>query len=141
MSEERAIVDTDVFVSARNRNESGSSSCRAFLDRFDQGDLQSLASTITIAELRAGLSAAEAQSTWQAFVSHLLASPNFRVEPVDVAIAEGAGELRQRTNLSLPDALIVTTGKLRGAAYIVSQDLDLNRKQTLLEVRAPNTAA
>jgi predicted nucleic acid-binding protein len=96
-----------------------------------------MVSTISLAEIRAGLRPAEAQNVWQAFVSHLLTSPHYEIEPVDVAIAETAGELRERTNLTLPDALIVATGQLRGAEFVVTQDRKLGRLQTALRARAP----
>lgn len=137
MSGPRALIDTNVFVSARNRNESGHAACRRLLDRIDDGEIQAIVSTISLAEIRAGLAPAEARSIWQAFVSHLLTSPNYEVEPVDVEIAETAGELREQTKLTLPDALIVATGHLRGAAFVVTQDQQLGRLQTALGARAP----
>ncbi len=137
MSGPNALIDTNIFVSARNRNEAGHSACRRLLDRIDEGRFQAMVSTISLAEIRAGFGPAEARSVWQAFVSHLLASPHYEVEPVDVAIAETAGELRERTGLTLPDALIVATGQLKGAEFAVTQDRQLGRLQTVLRVRAP----
>jgi predicted nucleic acid-binding protein len=133
-----ALLDTNIFVSARNRGETGHLACRRLLDRVDDGQVHAIVSTITIAEIRAGLRPAEAQSVWQAFVSHILTSPNYVVEPVDRSIAEVGGELRERTKLKLPDALIVATAKLKGAEYIVTQDTRLGPAQSIAKVRSPN---
>ncbi|EQD39437.1 PilT protein domain protein, partial [mine drainage metagenome] len=137
MSGPIVLLDTNVFVSARNRHESGHEVCRRLLDRIDEGKIQAQVSTVSIAEIRAGLLPSEARTMWQAFVSHILTSPYYRVEPVDVAIAEMAGQLRSDTKLSLPDALIVATGRLKGAAFLVTQDRQLGRLQTVVEVRTP----
>lgn len=138
MSGPSALIDTNIFVSARNRNETGYAACTRLLDLIDEGKLRAMVSTVSLAEIRAGMSPAEARNVWQAFVSHLLTSPNYRVEPVDVEIAEAAGEMRARTKLTLPDALVVATGHLRGAEYVVTQDRELSRLQTTLAARAPD---
>jgi predicted nucleic acid-binding protein len=131
------LLDTNIFVSARNRGEAGHLACRRLPDRVDDGQLHAIVSTITIAEKREGPRPAEAQSVWQAFVSHILTSPNYAVEPVDRSIAEVGGELRERTKLELPDALIVATAKLKGAEYIVTQDAVLGPARSIVKVRSP----
>ena len=137
MSGPSALIDTNIFVSARNRNEAGHAACTRLLDLIDEGKIRAIVSTISLAEIRAGMTAAEARNVWQAFVSHLITSPHYEVEPVDVEISEAAGEIRAQTRLTLPDALIVATGHLKGAAYVVTQDRDLGRLQTVLSARAP----
>jgi predicted nucleic acid-binding protein len=111
------------------------------MDRIDDGGLTALVSTISIAEIRAGLEPAEAKAVWQAILSHLLTSPNYRVEAIDSSIAELAGEIRERNRLSLPDALIIATGKLRGAEFVITQDRQLGRRQSVLGVRTPDGLA
>jgi predicted nucleic acid-binding protein len=132
------VVDTNIFVSARNPDEAGYGDCRRLLDRIDSGKPRALVSAITLAEIRSGLEPAEAQAVWQALASHFLTSPNYSVEPVDVAIAERAGELRQQTKLTLPDAIVVATGQLRGATAIVTQDRELGRRQTVVRTCSPS---
>lgn len=138
MSGPSVIVDTNIFVSARNPNEPGYDACRRLLDRIDAERVRALVSTVTVAEIRAGLDPAEARAVWQAFLSHLLTSPNYSVEAVDVEIAEAAGELRQQTKLTLPDALIVATAKVRKAIAVVTQDRQLGRSQSVVRTRDPS---
>jgi predicted nucleic acid-binding protein len=134
------VVDTNVFVSARNRNEGGSDACRAFLSSVDRGEVRGIVSTLTLAELRAGFTAGEVAAVWRPLLSHLLTSSNYRIEAVTAPIAERAGELRARYRLSLADAAIVATGLELEAAGLVSQDSDLRKKQTELPVRSPSVA-
>jgi predicted nucleic acid-binding protein len=138
MSGPNVIVDTNIFVSARNPFEAGHGTCRRLLDRIDAGKISALVSTITLAEIRSGLGPAEARAVWQALLSHFLTSSNYSIEPVDAEIAERAGELRQQTRLTLPDALIVATGQLRGAVAVVTQDHELGRRQSVLPTRDPS---
>ncbi|MCI4352685.1 MAG: PIN domain-containing protein [Thermoplasmata archaeon] len=132
-----AIVDTNVFVSARNPQERGFAACRKLLDRLDRGEFRAVISTVTIAELRAGFVPEEVPTVWRPMLTHLLTSANYRVEPVGPEIAERAGELRASSRLTLPDSIIVATGQLVGVPILVSQDKELGRQQHVLPVRSP----
>ncbi|MCI4330355.1 MAG: PIN domain-containing protein [Thermoplasmata archaeon] len=137
MSGPDAIVDTNVFVSARNPREAGYDACRALLDAIDGHRVRAMVSTVTLAELRAGFAAEEVPTVWNPLLAHLLSSPDFRVEPVDADVAEAAGELRQSGRLALPDALIVATGRLRRAQCLVTQDLELRKVKIGISIKEP----
>jgi predicted nucleic acid-binding protein len=136
-----AIVDTNIFISARNRREPGYADCRKLLDQIDQGRLTGIVSTVTIAEIQAGMTPEEIRTVWKAIFTHLLTSPNYRVESVDAEIADAPGELRASNELTLPDALIVATGQLRGGSFVVTQDKRLGRRQGRLAVKLPDEMA
>lgn len=131
------LVDTNVFVSARNPHERGHRACQELLNRIDGGELHAVISTVTIAELRAGMSPEEVPTVWRAMMSHFQTSPNFRIQPVGSEIAEAAGALRAASRLTLPDALVVATGQFTGVSLLVTQDLELARRQTALPVKSP----
>jgi predicted nucleic acid-binding protein len=137
----RGLIDTNVFVSARNRHEIGHSACRHLLDRIDDGELRGVVSVVSVAELRAGLSTTETGAVWKPFISHLLASRSYEIATVDVSISELAGAIRQESKLSLPDALIVATAKLLGVDFIVTQDRDIGKSQSLVATRTPREVA
>jgi predicted nucleic acid-binding protein len=131
------IVDTNVFVSARNPQERGYAASRRLLDRIDRGEFHAGVSTVTIAELRAGFSAEEIPTVWKPMLRHFQTSPHYRTEPVGVEIAEKAGELRASSKMTLPDCLVIATGVVLGATLLVSYDKELARLQELLDVRTP----
>jgi predicted nucleic acid-binding protein len=131
------VVDTNIFVSARNRGEPGFEACRAFLARLDRGEERGIVSTLTLAELRAGFAEHEVPTVWRPMMSHFLTSPNYRIEPVSPSIAERAGELRARYRLRLADAVVVATGLECRAACVVTQDREIRTKQSGLAVRGP----
>ena len=141
MSGINASVDTNVSIAARNPHESGYSACRKLLDQIDQGRLSAIVSSISIAEIRAGMTPEEVPTAWRAMLTHLLTSPNYRVEPVDAEIAEAVGELHSSNPLTLPGAVIVATGQLRGASFIITQDKRLGHRLDRWPVKLPGAIA
>ena len=132
------IIDTNVFVSARNPQERGFVAARRLLDRIDRGEFRAAVSTVTLAELRAGFLPQEVTPVWKPLLRHFLSSPNYRIEPVSPEIAERAGELRATSRLTLPDCMIIGTGQVLGISLVVTQDKDLARQQDRLKVRSPD---
>lgn len=137
MSGARVLVDTNVFLAARAPREPGHDASRHLLDAVDDGRLEAMVSVVTLAELRAGFRGTQVPALWTPFLSHLRASPSYSIEPVDEAIAITAGELREFTHLTLPDALIVATARLRAADFLVTRDQDLLRAKSTVPSRTP----
>ncbi|HEV2317806.1 MAG TPA: PIN domain-containing protein [Thermoplasmata archaeon] len=132
------LVDTNVFLAARTRQESGHAASRRFLDAVDDGRFEALVSVLTLAELRAGFTTAQIPALWTPFLSHLRASRSYSVEPVDESISLLGGELRGSTGLTLPDALILATAQLRGAELVATQDLELLRAKGPVVSKRPD---
>ena len=137
MSGTALVVDTNIFVSARNRSETGFEACRAVLAHIDRGEQLAIVSSLTLAELRAGFADREVPTVWRPMLSHFLTSPNYRIAPVSPSIADRAGELRSRFRLRLADAVIVATGLECEAAGVITQDREIRTKQSAIPVRLP----
>ena len=138
MTGRSAVVDTNVFITARTPSERGFEDCRKLIDQIDRGGLKAILSAITIAELRAGIPPNRTETGWRPMLTHFLTSPNYQIEPVDSDIAESAGELRASDGLTLPDAIIIATARICGASVVISQDEKLARQQQLVRVIAPD---
>jgi predicted nucleic acid-binding protein len=124
VSRRRLVVDTDVIVEyLRGRPEAA-----AFLEGRDE---ELLVSTLTVAELFAGLRGGEEERALRRFLAA------FRVVAADRRLAERAGDLRRRWHpshgTSLADAFI--------AATAIELDADLatfnTRHYPMLEVILP----
>jgi len=133
----RVVIDTNVFLSARDPGEPGHAASRALLEVVDDGRFHALVSVITLAEIRAGFTVAQLPALWTPFLSHLRASRSFSIEPVDEGIALAAGELRSGAGLSLPDALILATGRERSADCVATDDRELLRVKSSVATRRP----
>lgn len=134
MSDRRIVVDTNVFLAARNAREPGFHAARRLLSAVDEGRFQAIVSVITLAELRAGFTEEQVAALWTPFLSHLLSTNSISIEPVDASIALAAGALRNDLGLALPDALICATAAERSARCVVTNDREL------LEAKAPIVA-
>ncbi|MCI4347245.1 MAG: PIN domain-containing protein [Thermoplasmata archaeon] len=133
----KVVVETNVFLAARDPGEPGHAAALALLGAADEGRILALVSVVTLAELRAGFTAAQLPALWTPFLSHLRASGNFSIEPVDEGIALTAGELRSSAGVSLPDALILATCRERGADCVATNDRQLLRAHSPVAARTP----
>jgi predicted nucleic acid-binding protein len=134
----KLVVDTNVFLAARDPSESGHDASKELLERIDDGKFGAIVSVITLAELRSGFLPAQIPALWTPFVSHIRASRSFIIEPVDETLALLAGELRSAAKLRLPDALILATAIHREADCVVTDDRELLRTKTSMAIRRPS---
>ena len=72
---------------------------------------------VLVRALRAGRDAA-----YEPIVEFLAHFPNLRLHEIDFPTAHEAAVLRARHRLSSPDALIVASGLVSGAAHIITND-------------------
>jgi predicted nucleic acid-binding protein len=124
---DRLLIDTDVLIDyLRNRAEAV-----AYLENATE---QMLISTMTAAELYAGVKEGPERSKLDAFITA------FEIAPVELAIAMAGGLHRRQYhkshNVSLTDALIAATAEQHQATLIT-----LNRKHfpMLHDVTVPYT--
>jgi predicted nucleic acid-binding protein len=134
----KVVIDTNVFLAARDPSEAGHAASRRFLDAVDRDRFRGLVSVITLSELRAGFTSAQVPALWTPFLSHIRASDAYSIEGVDESIAIAAGELRSDHRLTLPDALILATARCREASYVATDDRELLRLKTPVGTKRPS---
>ncbi len=84
------------------------------------GALQSIVSTITVSELFVGPLKAGMSASW--IEAAILGLPHVVVADVTWQVARGGAELKARTNLPLPDALILASAVAHAADLVVTND-------------------
>jgi predicted nucleic acid-binding protein len=107
----------------------GRSGIAPYVEKVILGKIQGAFSTVTEIELWQGLRAGEED--------HLALLALLERVPLDSAIAQQAGRLRQQvglTRLSLPDAAIAATAQLTGHTLITRNTRDFTPLQHLLTV-------
>jgi len=127
-----AVLDTNIFLNVKNREEPYYEPSKQVLDAVDNGELQAIISIISIAELCAGYYSAGDERGKQEMIMHLMASKGFNIVELDVKLADAAGRIRAETGLRLPDAIIVASGLEKGATYIVTHDEEFKRANQYL---------
>jgi predicted nucleic acid-binding protein len=138
VSIDKIVIDTNVFLAARDPTEPGHVASRGLLDAVDEERIRGLVSVITIAEIRAGFTSAQVPALWTPFVSHLRASRSYSIEAVDESIAVAAGEFRSELGITLPDALILATAARRGAGCVATEDRQLLRVRSTVLTKRPS---
>ncbi|MFQ5871131.1 MAG: type II toxin-antitoxin system VapC family toxin [Candidatus Geothermarchaeales archaeon] len=129
----RASIDTNIFVSVRNREEPYCGPSRAVLDMADEGALEGVVSTVVVTEICSGYHTAGELKEKDEFLTHILTSPNYVVADVSVDIADEAGRIRAEAGLKLPDALMVTAGLKMKADYLITYDESLREADSYVE--------
>ncbi len=133
---ETVALDTSLFLSVANR-ERGWESCRRVLERIEEGGLQAVLSTVVLAELSVGYFRTGRLQEKTALFARITAPPGYRVVPVTAAIADRGGEIRAKTGLALPDALILATALEAGAGVLLTDDREFKNAGRTLRVVSP----
>ena len=132
------VIDTNVFLNVKNREEPYYAYSKSILDSVDDGRNKAFVSTVVIAEICSGYYLAREIDEKEEFLLHLLSSQNYEVVDVSVGVADEAARIRSETGLKLPDAIIVATGRLAKAKYVVTNDTDSFKRASLtIGVRTP----
>ena len=98
----------------------------SFRRLLDDGRVKAVVSQVTLAELSTGYHLVGVAKRWKALLLHLLSSEHYRVVDVDVNVADKAGRVRAETGLKMPDSIIVASGLLNDAGYVVTHDEEFN---------------
>ncbi len=132
MSGPLVVIDSSVFVGAKNSDEREHADCVRILELAHRRRIQGLVSTISVAEVCAGYYVEGDSDGREGFLDYLRGSNRLSVVPVDLAIADVAASLRARTSLRLPDALIVASALVRRAECVVTHDREFAKARTLV---------
>jgi len=131
--ETTVVLDTNIFLDVKNREESFFLSSKQILDAVDEGKIQAIVSVVSMAELCAGYYSAGDERGKQELLAHLLSTKSYSIVELDVKLSDSAGRIRAETGLRLPDAIIVASGIDRGATYIVTHDEEFKKGTRYLE--------
>jgi len=127
------VLDTNIFLNVKNREERYYESSKWVLDAADDGRIHAVVSVVSIAELCAGYYSAGDERGRQEMIMHLSSSQGFSIVELSVKLADAAGKIRAETGLRLPDAIIVASGLERGATFIVTHDGEFEKGKRFLE--------
>ncbi|MDA4123545.1 MAG: PIN domain-containing protein [Thaumarchaeota archaeon] len=127
-----AVLDTNIFLNVK-KEEALFEDSSTVMDAADASRFVAVVSTVTLAELSTGYNLRGNGAGKRELFDHLLTSDGYHLVPVDVATADLSGEIRAKAGVSLPDAIIVSTGLLEGASYIVTHDKEFEKTKAYLQ--------
>ncbi|OIQ08783.1 PIN domain protein [Moorella thermoacetica] len=97
---------------------------------FEQQNLEAVLSVITETELLVGPLKKDNKKALTMVNLFLNDFPGLKVIPISRQIGQMAAAIRARTNLRLPDALIIATAKHTGCGAIIGNDLAWSKIDT-----------
>lgn len=116
------LLDTMVWIYLLGARPRFAELAATALNVVEQGEVAGVVSSVTLAELLTAPAQAgdkRAMQDYELYVTHF---PNLTIVPCDVAVARLAAQVRGRTGLRLPDAIVLATGQYAAAGAVVSND-------------------
>lgn len=130
------VIDANIFLNVKNREEPFYSYSEQVLNSIDEGRNKAILSTIVVAEICCGYYQTGETKDKDEFILHVSSSPNYRLMEVNTFIADQAAYVRSKTGMKLPDAIIVATGLVGKAKFIVTNDNEsFKRASKLIEIQ------
>jgi len=129
----RLGIDTAPFIYFVERHPDYLGLMREIIRRIDAGEIEAVSSVVTLTEVLTHPLRFKNVLLAQRYRDVLYRSRNFRLLPIDAAIAEVAANLRARYNLRTPDALQLATAIRAGCDAFLTNDATL-KKVTELKV-------
>lgn len=127
-------LDSNVFIAVMNK-EANSSACTVIFDLIEEKKLIPLVSTIVIAEVLVGFDLVKNVTGKSKFLKKLQIF--YEIIDVSLEIAQIGAEIRSKTSLKLPDALIYATALQGKANCLITNDFPV-RKLNEIKVYTPD---
>ena len=120
-------LDTAPLIYAIEEHPDYGTAVGHLLQAIDEGRLEALTSTLTLAELLVKPFELDRTDLVRAYRSVLTGSAGMRVAPVDVEVAVEAARIRSAHRVRLADAVHLATAVHGGADVFVTNDASLGR--------------
>ena len=124
-------LDTNIFLAVKNK-EPDYEYCERIIDEIEDKKIDSIMSTIVLAEILVGFFQNNEKDEASRFASSALL--NYDLISVDQDIAQKAAYIRAQYNIKLPDALISATTILSESDFFITNDKPLLKKQKIKKI-------
>ncbi|MEN3047418.1 MAG: type II toxin-antitoxin system VapC family toxin [Candidatus Caldarchaeales archaeon] len=134
----KILLDTNVYVAAKNREGNRYSEAMALIEDIDEGRLRCVVPTLVIAELCVGYYQTGDPEGAHELLAGFVSSPSYEIVPLDYETACEAGRLRAELGLKLPDAIVVATALTTKVNAIVTYDDEMSKLKRYVKVVRPS---
>jgi len=122
-------LDTGIFIAAADARDPRRACAAWLLTSVERAQFRCTISVINVAELLVG-AIAQGPDAGFAAQSNIRNFPNLVVAPLTLDLATDAADLRAKTGLSLPDAIVIATAMAMSCDVLIHGDRDWRRVQT-----------
>jgi len=133
----KILLDTNVFVAAKNKSEPAYSESIRLIELIDRGRIKCVVPALVIAELCAGYYQEEDEEGARELLEAFLTTPSYEIIPIDHKIACEAGRVRAELRLKLPDAIIIATAVIVKADAIITYDQEIRKAEKYITIKTP----
>ena len=116
----KAVFDTNILVDYLN----GVPAAKRELEQYEEVSI----SVVTWIEILAGAEGIEDETVTRDFLSR------FKIQPLDVPLAERAVKIRRQHRMKLPDAIIWATARELGRILVTRNTRDFSEKEPGIRV-------
>lgn len=132
MSGPVVVVDSSIFIGAKNPDETEHLDCVRVLEMCHQRRFQGLISAISVAEVLTGYRLERDVPGGREFLDYVSSEGRIQFVPVGLEVCEVAADVRASTSLRMPDAIIVATAVERSASAILTHDTEFGRSRAVV---------
>ncbi len=130
----KITIDTNIFINVKEEEEPFFKYSSKILDAIEDGQLKGVISIITIAELCVGYYNVNKPKEKDEYISKLYSQDNFIIVNLDRVVADQSAKIRSKTNLLLPDSIIVAASLLEKVSLLISNDEKFNQAEKFIKV-------
>ncbi len=116
----KAVFDTNILVDYLN----GVPAAKRELEQYEEVSI----SVVTWIEILAGAEGIEDETVTRDFLSR------FKIQPLDVPLAERAVKIRRHHKIKLPDSIILATARELGRILVTRNTRDFSEKEPGIRV-------
>ncbi|MGQ4874624.1 MAG: type II toxin-antitoxin system VapC family toxin [Promethearchaeia archaeon] len=127
-------LDTNIFLNVKNKEQPFYKYSDSIIKTIDDGKIKAIVSIITIAEMCVGYHKENELNDKEEFISGLYSNPNYKIINLDYKVADKSAEIKSKTKLKLPDAIIVATALLNNATYIITNDGEFDKAEDFINI-------
>lgn len=127
-------LDTNIFLNVKNKEEPFYQYSEAILNAIDEGELNAVISIISIAELCVGYYRKNELIDKDEFIAGLYSNKNYNMIEMNLKVADKAGEIKNKSNLKLPDSIITASILLEGASCLITNDGGFEKAKDFISV-------
>lgn len=130
----KITLDTNIFLNVKNKEEPFYEYSKTILNKIDEGNIKAIVSIVTIAELSIGYYKTNELKDKDEFFAGLYSNKNYKIINLDLKLADKSGEIKYKTNLKLPDCIIIASSTLERASCLITNDLEFEKAKSLTDI-------
>lgn len=135
----KVALDTNIFLNVKNKEEPFYFYSKTILEAVDRGEIEAIVSIVTIAELCVGYYKNNEIKEKEEFVAGLYANKNYKIVNLDLILADKCAEIKSKTNLKLPDCIIIASSMIEKVLILITNDSKFDKAKDFIQIMLPES--